>query len=100
MCTLFVRLRYQIAFICRIRITTSHIVMAGPVDIDEMLYKTRQQLIFWLFQPNWFEFITELGNRLKLLTRDKLELTYLFQRLSIAIQRSNELCFNGTFVSR
>jgi len=31
---------------------------------------------------------------------DKLELTYLFQRLSIAIQRGNELCFNGTFVPR
>jgi len=46
------------------------------------------------------EFITELANRLKLVTGDKLEPTYLFQRLSIAIQRGNELCFNGTFVPR
>jgi len=46
------------------------------------------------------EFITELGNRLKHVTGDKLELTYLFQRLSNAIQRGNELCFNGTFVPR
>jgi len=47
---------------------------------------------------NSLEFITELGNRLKFVTRDKLELTYLFQRLSIAMQRGNELCVNGTFV--
>jgi len=46
------------------------------------------------------EFNTELGNRLKLVTGEKLKLTYLFQRLSIAIQRGNELCFNGTFVPR
>jgi len=36
----------------------------------------------------------------QLVTGDKLELTYLFQRLPIAIQRGNELCFNGTFVPR
>jgi len=41
-----------------------------------------------------------LGNPLKHVTGDKLELTYLFQLLSIAIQRGNELCFNGTFVPR
>jgi len=40
------------------------------------------------------------NNNNKHVTGDKLELTYLFQRLSIAIQRDNELCFNGTFVSR
>jgi len=34
------------------------------------------------------------------LTGDKVELTYLFQRLSIAMQRGNELCLNGTFVPR
>jgi len=53
------------------------------------------------FSQTGLEFITELGNRLKHVTGDKLELTYLFQRLSIiAIQRGNELCFNGTFVPR
>jgi len=52
------------------------------------------------FNKTGLEFITELGDRLKLVTGDKLELTYLFQRLSIAIQRGNELCFNGTFVPR
>jgi len=34
------------------------------------------------------EFITELGNRLKLVTGNKLDLTYLFQLLSIVIQRA------------
>jgi len=59
-----------------------------------------------LFVPGCFnqtglEFITELGNRLKLVTGDKLELTCVFPRLSIAIKRGNVLCnFNGTFVPR
>jgi len=52
------------------------------------------------FIQTGLEFITELGNLLKHVTGDKPELTYLFQRLSIAIQRGNELCFNGTFVPR
>jgi len=52
------------------------------------------------FNQTGLEFITELGNRLKHVTGDELELTYLFQRLSIAIQHGNELCFNGTFVPR
>jgi len=52
------------------------------------------------FSKTGLEFITELGNRLKLVAGDKLELTYLFQRLFIAIQRCHELCFNGTFVPR
>jgi len=51
-------------------------------------------------QKTGLEFITELENRLKHVIGDKLELTYLFQRLSIGIQRGNELCFNGTFVPR
>jgi len=42
----------------------------------------------------------QTGTRLKLVTGDKLELIYLLKRLSITIQRGNELCFNGTFVSR
>jgi len=52
------------------------------------------------FNQTGLKFITELGNRLKHVTDDKLKLTYLFQLLSIAIQRGNELCFNGTFVPR
>jgi len=48
------------------------------------------------FNKTGLEFITELGNRLKLVTGDKLELTYLFQRLSIAIKRGNDVCFNDT----
>jgi len=52
------------------------------------------------FNQTGLEFIVELGNRLKHVTGDKLELTYLFQRLSIAMQRDNKLCFNGTFLPR
>ena len=51
------------------------------------------------FNQTGLEFITELGKRLRQVTGDKFELTYLFQRLSVAIQRGNELCFSGTLVS-
>ena len=46
------------------------------------------------------DFVCDLGRRLKQVTGDPLELTYLFQRLSIAIQRGNELSFAGSFSQR
>jgi len=39
------------------------------------------------FNQTGLDVITKLENRLKLVTGDKLELTYLFQRLYIAMQR-------------
>jgi len=44
------------------------------------------------------DFVCDLGKRLKQVTGDPLELIYLFQRLSVAIQRGNELSFIGSFV--
>jgi len=52
------------------------------------------------FSKTGLEFISEIGNRRKLVTGDKLEVTFLFHRLSIVMQRGNELCFNDTFVPR
>jgi hypothetical protein len=43
------------------------------------------------------DFVSELGKRLTAATADPLELSYLFQRLSIAVQRGNELSFAGSF---
>jgi hypothetical protein len=42
-------------------------------------------------------FLRELGRRLTLATEDPLETTHLFQRLSVALQRFNAVCFRGTF---
>ena len=42
-------------------------------------------------------FLRELGRRLTLATDDKRETMFLFQRLSVAIQRFNAVCFAGTF---
>ena len=41
-------------------------------------------------------FLRELGRRLTLATDDNRETVFLFQRLSIAIQRFNAVCFAGT----
>jgi hypothetical protein len=42
-------------------------------------------------------FLRELGRRLSRATNDARESSFLFQRLSIAIQRFNSVCFAGTF---
>src|SRR6218665_33744 len=42
------------------------------------------------------EFIPELGRRMTNTTLDKLETSYLFQRISVAVQRGNAICFAST----
>ena len=44
------------------------------------------------------DFLNELGRRTSLVTGDKNETHYLFQRLSVAIQRSNAAGFCGCFL--
>ena len=44
------------------------------------------------------ELIKQLGHRLTLTTGDKRETSYLFQRLSVSIQRFNAIAFRGSFV--
>ena len=43
------------------------------------------------------QFLSELANRLTLVTDDPRESSVLFQRISILIQRFNAICFQGTF---
>lgn len=43
------------------------------------------------------DFICELGNRLSIIAGDRRETNYLFQRLSVAVQRCNGVAFLGTF---
>src|SRR6218665_385151 len=42
-------------------------------------------------------FFNNLGHRLAQITGDSRETTFLYQRLSVAIQRFNALAFRGTF---
>jgi hypothetical protein len=42
----------------------------------------------------------ELGRRLTIATDDPRETMFLFQRISIAIQRFNAVCFAGSFVGQ
>ena len=43
-------------------------------------------------------FLSELGHRLSISSGDKRETSFLFQRLSVIIQRFNRVCFEGSFV--
>jgi len=43
------------------------------------------------------EFLGELGRRITRITDDKREGAFLFQRLSVAIQRYNAVAIQGTF---
>ena len=42
-------------------------------------------------------FLTDLGRRMSAVSGDAREGTFLFQRISIAVQRFNGICFRGTF---
>ena len=44
-------------------------------------------------------FLTELGRRITVVTGDAREGTFLFQHISIAIQRCNAISFTGTLIS-
>ena len=46
-----------------------------------------------------FEFVEEIGRRTTLITGDSEESTFLFQQLSIALQRGNAVAFLDTFDS-
>ena len=41
-------------------------------------------------------FIEDLDRRINAITNDPLETTYLFQRLSVALQRGNAVAFSNT----
>ncbi len=44
-------------------------------------------------------FLRELGRRMTYATNDPLETAHLFQRVSVALQRFNAVCFRGTFAT-
>ena len=45
------------------------------------------------------ELITEVGRRITEITGEVKESIYLFQQVSVAIQRGDMLCFTGSFVT-
>ena len=51
------------------------------------------------WNPKSSEFIAELDKRISQITLEPLETQFLFQRLSISLQRGNELAFRNTFLA-
>jgi hypothetical protein len=49
------------------------------------------------YDETGLNFITDIGNRIKKLTGEKKETQFLFQRISVAIQRGNAASFLGCF---
>ena len=45
------------------------------------------------------DFLSDLGRRIFSATGDARESSFLFQRLSVAIQRFNCVCFKGSFIA-
>ena len=48
------------------------------------------------FGPEAIRFIEDLGNKISNMNGDKRSKSYLFQSLSIAVQRGNGACVMGT----
>jgi len=64
----------------------------------------------WIFVPvaiesagTWnhqtVELVQELGRRMTAVTEDIREATYLFQRMSVALQRGNAVSFHSVFTT-
>ena len=53
---------------------------------------------FGLICAEALNFLSELGRRISVVTGDIHETTFLFQRLSIAIQRFNYILFKSSFI--
>ena len=79
----------------------------GAANRKEMKYQsitdthTFIPLAFETFGPinsKGLVFFNQLGRRLAASTGDMRETAFLFQRLSLTIQRFNAICFNGSFV--
>jgi len=51
------------------------------------------------FSSKALSFLTELGRRISVVSGDHRETSFLFQRISVAIQRFNCVCFKGTFTT-
>jgi len=45
------------------------------------------------------QLVQEIGRRITLVTEDSIETVFLFQRLSIALQRGNAVSFLSTFTA-
>ena len=78
----------------------------GTANRKELKYQsltnthTFMPLAFETFGPinsKGVVFFNQLGRRLAASTGDMRETAFLFQRLSLTIQRFNTICFNGSF---
>jgi len=65
-------------------ITTSHDFVAVAMEAGGAWSSEGMQIIL------------ELGSRITAATHDPLETSYLFQRISVALQRGNAICLSGT----
>ena len=66
-------------------LTTTHIFVPIAVETNGA----------WCSQSA--QFIEDLGRRISAVTNELLETTYLYQRLSVSLQRGNAVAFNNTF---
>jgi hypothetical protein len=51
------------------------------------------------FSSKAIDFLSDLGRRISLVSGDVREGSFLFQRISVAVQRFNCVCFKGTFIT-
>src|SRR6218665_2204236 len=65
-------------------ITNTHAIVAVVVETEGAWCREGLQLI------------SELGSRIRDATHDPMETSYIFQRISVALQRENAICISGT----
>ena len=86
--------------------STAGAAAEGAADRKELKYQSLAlthsfvPMAFETFGPinsKGVDFFNTLGRRISACTSDMRETAFLFQRLSLTIQRFNAVCFNGSF---
>ena len=72
--------------------TTKYVALAATHSFVPVAIETSGA---WF--PQSAEFIEDLGRRMTTIINEPLETTYLYQRMSVTLQRGNAVAFRNTF---
>ena len=74
------------------RKTVKYITLPDTITSQPVAFKTLGPI-----NQTGVEFLAELGHRLEIITHDARERSFLFQRLSLTVQRFYAVAFRGCF---
>ena len=74
--------------------------MKDKCQIITILYLWMLRLVYGAYSPQGIKLVKQIGKKIQDATGEKLSTFYLFQNISIAIQRGNAQCVQGCVKDR